>query len=363
MSKPSINILIAGGGTGGHLFPGISIAEEFLKINSSNNILFAGTDRPFEKSVLKNAGFNHKDISITGLKGMGFFYKLKTALRLPAAIIQSVFIIFRFKADLIVGVGGYSSGPVAIAAWLLRKKIVLHEQNIVPGMTNKILSRFANRIYVSFSETANHFSITTVKTTGNPVRKEILAVGQKIKDNDSPFNVLISGGSQGAHKINEAVCEAINYLNKDKQFNFVHQTGINDAEMVESAYIKSGLTHIVQPFFNDMEKQYENADLIICRAGATTIAEITAMGHSSILIPFPHAADNHQEKNARVLVNKEAAEMITEDNLNGKMLAEKIIYYSENPEQLKEIGFKAREYGKPEAAKTIVTDCYELLEG
>lgn len=362
MSNEKLNILIAGGGTGGHLFPGISIAQEFLKANSDSRILFAGTDRPFEKSILEKAGFSHKKINISGLMGMGLFNKLKTALKLPAAVIQAAFILIRFKADLIVGVGGYSSGPVAIAAWLLRKKTVLHEQNIIPGITNKILSRFADRIYVSFAETANHFSMTTVKTTGNPVRSEILAVNHSTDTMNAPFTVLISGGSQGAHTINEAVCDAISHLDKDRFF-FIHQTGINDAEKVESDYLKSGLPHTVQPFFNDMDKQYEKSDLIICRAGATTIAEITAMGHSAILIPFPFAADNHQEKNADVLVKKKAAEMITEDILTGKMLAEKISYYAEHPEKLKEMGENSRAYGKPNAAATIVNDCYELLKG
>ncbi len=363
MSKSQLNILIAGGGTGGHLFPGISIAQEFLKANNNNRILFAGTDRQFEKSVLQKAGFDHKSIKIAGLKGMGLLKKIKTAMMLPAAVIQSAFIIFRFKADLIVGVGGYSSGPVALAAWFLRKKVVLHEQNIIPGITNKILTRFADRIYVSFSETANHFSMTTVKTTGNPVRNEILAIDQNEKQSSSPFTVLISGGSQGARKVNEAVCDSLTFLDNKNEYQFIHQTGINDVEMVESTYVKEGISCTVKPFFDDMEKQYEKADLIICRAGATTIAEITSMGHKSILIPFPHAADNHQEKNGQVLVNINAAEMITEEFLNGKILADKIISYSKNPEKLTKMGQNSRKYGKPEAASTIVDDCYELLKG
>ncbi len=363
MSKSRLNILIAGGGTGGHLFPGISIAQEFLKANSNSKILFAGTDRQFEKTILQKAGFDHKSIKIAGLKGMGFLKKIKTAIMLPSAVLQSAFIIFRFKADLIVGVGGYSSGPVALAAWFLRKKIVLHEQNIIPGITNKILTRFADRIYVSFSETANHFSMTTVKTSGNPVRNEILAIEQQERKSSAPFTVLVSGGSQGAHNVNEAVCESLTFLDNKNDYQFIHQTGINDVEMVESTYVKEGVSCTVQPFFDDMEKQYEKADLIICRAGATTIAEITAMGHKSILIPFPHAADNHQEKNGQILVNKNAAEMITEDVLTGKLLADKIISYSKNPEKLATMGQNSREYGKPKAASTIVEDCYELLKG
>lgn len=363
MEHKPLNIIIAGGGTGGHLFPGISIAQEFLKINNESSILFAGTDRPFELSVLKEAGFPHKSINVGGLKGLGLLKKIKTAAMLPFAVIQSAVIIIRFGADLIVGVGGYSSGPVAIAAWILRRKIILHEQNIISGITNKILSRFAHRIYVSFSETADSFSMTTVKTSGNPVRSEILAVNIRENKTGSPFTILISGGSQGAHKINETVCEMLSLIEDKKNYHFIHQTGINDVELVEAAYIENGISCTVRPFFTDMEKQYEKADMIICRAGATTIAEITAMGHRALLIPFPHAADNHQEKNGQVLVDKNAAEMITEDVLTGKVLADKIALYSTSPEKLSELGHNSKAYGKPDAASYIANDCYELLEG
>lgn len=362
MRKHEINIVIAGGGTGGHLFPGISIAQAFLKADSGCRILFAGTDRPFEKKVLKNAGFEHKSIRISGLKGMGFLNKIKTALMLPFAIVQAIFILIGFKADLIVGVGGYSSGPVAVAAWLLRKKVILHEQNIIPGITNRILSRFASRIYVSFAETADHFSMATVKTTGNPVRNEILGVKREKQATDKAFTILISGGSQGAHAINQAICDALNYIDPHDSFHFIHQTGENDVQMMKDAYTRQGISHKVQPFFNDMEIQYEKADLIICRAGATSIAEITAMGHSSILIPFPYAADNHQVKNAEVLVKKRAAEMITEDHLNGTQIAQRIVFYANDSEKLKQMAENSKKYGRPKAAETLVNDCYKLLK-
>ncbi len=362
MSNPRLNILIAGGGTGGHLFPGISIAHAFLEANKDSRILFAGTDRPFEISVLEKAGFAHKNIKISGIKGMGLWEKIKTAILIPAAIVQSVFILWRFKADIVIGVGGYSSGPVAIAAWMMRIKVILHEQNIIPGITNKVLSRFANRIYVSFAQTANHFSITEIKTTGNPVRNEILNVKPGMEKEKSKFTILISGGSQGAHTINTAMIDAVNHIENINQFTFIHQTGVNDTEMVESGYKNKNAAAIVQPFFDDMEKQYEKADLIICRAGATTIAEVTAMGHSAVLIPFPFAADNHQVKNAQILADQNAARMITEDILDGKILADIILFYSENPEKLKEMAENSKKYGRADAAYAIVTDCYELLK-
>ncbi len=362
MSSPRLNILIAGGGTGGHLFPGISIAQAFLEANQESNILFAGTDRPFEISALKKAGFNHKNIKIAGLKGMGLRKKIKTALMLPVAICQSAIILWHFKADLVVGVGGYSSGPVAIAAWMMRKKVVLHEQNIIPGITNKVLSRFANRIYVSFTQTANHFSITEIKTTGNPVRNKILQVKPGKEREQDTFTVFISGGSQGAHSVNTAVIDALKHIKEINRFHFIHQTGVNDTELVKKAYSDNKAVCVVQPFFDDMETQYEKADLIICRAGATTIAEITAMGHSAVLIPFPYAADNHQVKNAEILADKNAAKMITEDVLDGKIIADIILFYAENPDKLNEMAENSKRYGKPDAAYTIVNDCYELLK-
>ncbi len=363
MNNPKLNIVIAGGGTGGHLFPGISIAQAFLEANNESNILFAGTDRPFELSVLEKAGFDHKSINIAGLKGMGLWRKIKTVLMLPAAVVHSALILWRFKADLVIGVGGYSSGPVALAAWMMRKKVVLHEQNIIPGITNKALSGFANRIYVSFAQTANHFSMTEIRATGNPVRNEILKITPAASGDNSVFTILISGGSQGAHSINTAMIEALDHMKDVTKFHFVHQTGINDTEMVKKGYDDKKTDAVVQPFFDDMEKQYEKADLIICRAGATTIAEITAMGHSSILIPFPYAADNHQVKNAEILAEKNAAKMITEDILDGKILADVILYYAEKPEKLKELAENSKRYGRPDAAYTIVNDCYELLKG
>lgn len=362
MADKPVNILIAGGGTGGHLFPGIAIAQTFLERDPETGILFVGTDRPFEKNILSRTGFDHKSVNTSGLKGMGLWAKLKSAMKIPGAVFQAALMILRFKPSVIIGVGGYSSGPVALAAWFLRKKVTLHEQNSLAGITNKILARFADRIYVSFPDSISDFPERKVLVTGNPVRKEILELNEnRNRPDEKPFTVLVAGGSQGAHSINMAVCDALKHLDSNDTFCFIHQSGEQDELVVRNQYESSGFEFTVKPFFSDMHLQYARADLIICRAGATTIAEITAIGHSAILIPYPHAADNHQETNALSLVTIGAAEMITEDLLTGSRLAEKIKLYRENRGLLSSLSEKSKAWGKPDAAAVIVDDCYRLI--
>jgi UDP-N-acetylglucosamine--N-acetylmuramyl-(pentapeptide) pyrophosphoryl-undecaprenol N-acetylglucosamine transferase len=361
MKNHRLNILIAGGGTGGHLFPGIAIARAFMTRNPENRILFVGTDRPFERRILSEEGFEHQAIRAAGIKGMGLLSKVRSLLKVPVALFQSSWIILCFKPHIIIGVGGYSSGPVALAAFLMGKTIVLHEQNILPGITNRIVSRFARRIHVSFEESLGFFPENKVLLTGNPVRQSILSA----KNNPSPgnrFTVLVSGGSQGAHRVNMALVDALNHLDDPAAWHFIHQTGDRDVSMVNDAYRSKGISAQVQAFFNDMDVQYGKTNLIIGRAGATSLAEITSIGLAAILIPFPFAADNHQVKNALSLAGKGAAEMITEDELDGKSLADRLMFYRNNPDDLKKISERSAALGKPLAASAIVDDCYELLE-
>lgn len=363
----ALRMVIAGGGTGGHLFPGIAIAQEFLGRNAENSVLFVGTEKPFEISILSEAGFNHRSITAEGVKGRGMWNQVVSVSKIPKGIFESILILKRFKPALVVGVGGYSAGPLVIGAWLLGIKIVLHEQNILPGITNRILSRFADRIYVSFRETQTGLNPKKTRFTGNPVRKEIL---QYVKDRENnyisdsmqgrPLNVLILGGSQGAHSINMALLEAVKYMENKSAFFIVHQTGAHDETMVKDAYERYGITGKVQAFFNDMGRQYQNADLIICRAGATTVSEIKASGKAAIFIPFPFAADNHQVLNARSLQKAGAAEMVLEKDLNGKILADRIHYYASRPDALHQMASKAGRLGQVDAAGTIVDDCYRL---
>ena len=364
----ALRVVIAGGGTGGHLFPGIAIAQEFLAKNAESNVLFVGTGKPFETSILSETGFTHKRITAEGFKGRGVWHQLVSILKVPKGIIESISILKDFKPHIVIGVGGYSAGPLVMGARLLGIKIVLHEQNILPGITNRILSRFADRIYVSFAETIMGVTPKKIRFTGNPVRKEIVRCAETLRHADiqaskkeKKFMILILGGSQGAHSINMALLEALEYLENRENIFLVHQTGAQDETQVKQRYDKYGIENDTRTFFKDMARQYQNADLIICRAGATTVAEIIAMGKGVIFIPFPFAADNHQVLNARSIEKAGGAEMILEKDLSGKVLAERIDYYIQRPEELQQMALRSRDLGRVDAAAIIVNDCYDLI--
>ncbi len=364
----ALRIVVAGGGTGGHLFPGIAIAKEFMARNSATRILFVSTGNTLEKSVLSGAGFELRCIPVAGIKGRGIWNQIKAILKIPAGIWSARRILKKFSPDLTIGLGSYSAGPVVIGAWLSRIPIAIHEQNILPGITNRILSRFADRIYISFENTRSGMDPQKVRWTGNPVRPDLLesaAHPENATAQDTAhgrFTVLIIGGSQGAHRINMAIIEALDHLRNKERLHFVHQTGEADEQSVTDAYRDKAVSAEAQAFFADMARQYGQADLIICRAGATTVAEITALGKAAIFIPFPYAADNHQMLNAADLSSDGAAEIIIEKDLNAKMLGEKIENYMDQPQALKDMAARARRFGKPDAAKNIVDDCYRLLK-
>ncbi len=360
-----LRIVIAGGGTGGHLFPGIAIAQEFQNRNSETQIIFVSTGNRLEKAVLAKAGFKLQTIPAGGIKGRGLWNQAVSALKIPAGILESSRILKNFSPDLAIGLGSYSAGPVIIGAWLRRIPIAIQEQNILPGITNRILARFADRIYISFEHTQNRWDSPKVKWTGNPVRRELLAYagGRAKKDQTDRqlFTVLIIGGSQGAHRINTAVLEALELLQEKDQLQFVHQTGTADEPAIREGYRRHQVKCTVQPFFDNMAELYNRADLLICRAGATTVAEITALGKAAIFIPFPFAADDHQVLNAGSLADAGAAELIVEKDLDGRILSEKLAYYLAHPSALEAMAAKARRFGHPDAAANIVDDCYQLL--
>ena len=368
-SDDGLRIVITGGVTGGHLFPGVALAEEFLSRDPRNQVRFMSIGNALERNVLGRKGFDLAPVEAIGIKGKGIFNLVRSISKLPGGLWRSIQLLREFDPHIVVCVGSFAAGPATFGAWLLRKKIVLCEQNILPGITNRILSRFADRIYVSFEDTGQKFDPTKVRYFGNPIRSEMLA-GLKEKTGSSapaagpgPFTILIAGGSQGAHSINMSVIEALSLMENKEHYRFVHQTGRQDENMVRHAYELYGGNALVQAFFDDMAQQYDQADLVICRSGATTVAELTAMGKPAIFIPFPHAADNHQFLNARSLVMAGAADMISEPDLTGKLLAEKITHYATNREVLADVAQKARLFGHPEASGRIVNDCYELLKG
>ena len=365
MDTKALRIIIAGGGTGGHLFPGIAIAQEFISRAPGVEVIFVGTDRVFEKSILSENGFRHRSISAEGIKGRTLWRKLFSMFKLPKGILESLWILITFRPNLVVGVGGYSAGPVVISAWLLRVKRVVHEQNVLPGVTNRVLSRFSDCIFVSFEQTEQYFKRYRTMVTGNPIRAEILKAAKEPKPSSNgqkPFSVFIVGGSQGAHSINMAMMDALGHLKNREHYHFIHQTGSEDESMMKARYQDDGFQATVQSFFNDMAARLQQADLIICRAGATTVAEITALGKAAIFIPYPYAADNHQMLNAKDLETSGAAELISEQHLSGTGLAEKIEFYASHPSHLHRMEKKAKGLGRPQAAKHIVDECLRILK-
>jgi UDP-N-acetylglucosamine--N-acetylmuramyl-(pentapeptide) pyrophosphoryl-undecaprenol N-acetylglucosamine transferase len=359
-----LRVLITGGGTGGHLFPGVAIAREFQRRDPAAAILFVGTGRPLEAKVLPAAGIRQAVVTVRGLKGMGLWHKLRTLLRLPLSVVQAAGIVWRFAPRAVIGVGGYAAGPVCLAAYLLGKPVFLQEQNLLPGITNRLLARCARRIYLTFADSEEHFPPHKTRLTGNPVREAILQIALGVeapRHPQAPFTVLIMGGSQGAHGINAAVMEMLAAEGAWREFSFMHQTGADDREAVRRAYAAAGVAAEVEAFFDDMARRYNAADLVICRAGATTVAELTCVGRAAIFVPFPHAADNHQERNAETLVAAGAAEMIREAELNGARLGERLTFYRDHPVQLAHMASSSRRQGRPRAAAAIVEDILSMV--
>jgi len=356
--KP-FHMIIAGGGTGGHLFPGIAVAEAVKEINPINQILFLGTDRPLEQKILSQTPFPHKTIPAGGLKGLTLKTKLESLLQIPLGILKAIRIYNEFNPHIVLGVGGYVSAPCLLAANLMGIPTVLQEQNSIPGMTNRILAKTADRIYVSFPRTQSMFMPKKTVYSGNPVRKSIVDATQKHPQKTNDFTVFIVGGSQGSSAINKAIVEALPHL-ANQNLSFIHQSGSDDETWLIESYKKHYMKADVRSFFHDMTTHYQKSDLVICRAGATTVAELSIIGKPAIFIPFPHAADNHQVKNAQAVVDAGGAEMIIEDQLSGSLLAERIRFFANNSGALETIHHKSLAFSRPDAAYQIARGCYEL---
>jgi len=368
-----VRLLIAGGGTGGHLFPGIAVAEEFLSRDPANEVLFVGTERGVEAKVLPRLGYRLELISASGIRGKGGGGLLKGAALFLYSYSQSRRILRAFAPDLVLGVGGYASAPVLMAARGMLIPRFVHEQNAYPGMANKILSRFAAEAYISLEESARFFPKSKTVLTGNPLRRQILEVVVAANDSSGTaaetggsergrFHLLVFGGSLGAHSINLAMAGAAPLLAELRdRITITHQTGEKDRDEVAAAYAAAGMTAEVYPFIDDMAAAYRAADLVICRAGATTIAEVTACGKPCLFIPYPHAVDDHQRRNAEALLKKGAGEMLLERELSPAQLAATIGSFLDNPEQLARIGANARGLGRLDAGRVIVDRMLNII--
>ena len=304
MSNPSMNdqqpirFLITGGGTGGHLFPAVATAERMCARVPGTEVLFIGTRRRLDKTHLERYGFSVKTIHSYGLKGKNLPALLKALAMLPVSLIEAGYHILRFKPGVVCGVGGYVTGPVIGAARLLGKPTIIHEQNSVPGLANRKLGAFVERICLSLPDTLGMFPASKTTLTGNPVRNAIVEASLARNEHDGRIKtILVLGGSQGARAVNQLVVEAFTTdADLAADYHLIHQTGREDESTVQSSYDKAGLKAEVSAFFDDMADVYKRADLVVSRAGATTLAELAVMGLPAILIPYPYAADNHQEK-------------------------------------------------------------------
>lgn len=359
-----MKVLIAGGGTGGHLYPGVALAEEVTTRKKGNQVLFVGTRRGIEARVVPNLGFSIEYIDVVGLKGKGLVGRLQGFARLPRALFESMRILRAFQPDIAVGVGGYASGPALLAAWLLRIPAVVLEQNTVPGITNRILSRFATSVFVTFESSRAYFPKRKVQALGNPIRRQLLDnfLRSTVEPNGR-FNLLVLGGSQGAHALNLRMVEAASHLaSAGENLRVVHQTGAQDEELVRRGYAELGFDAEVHPFIENMSEAYRRADLVVCRAGATTLSEVTVSKKPAILVPYPYAADNHQELNAKAMVDAGAAILLVERGLDGRRLADEILGLYRDRERLSRMEQAASRAGRPEAAREIIDACAELVK-
>ena len=352
-----MRVIFAGGGTGGHLFPGLAVARELQQRDAMTEILFVGTEQGIEARVLPREGFRLETIPVRGLKGRGIRGLLDAAWGIPAGLLRSLTIIRNFRPDVIIGLGGYASGPLLLAGKLRGLRCAIMEQNLRPGFTNKFLARFVDRVFTSYRESRAYFSGRQVLETGNPVRwRKLPAVKSSEK-----FVLLIFGGSAGAHRLNLAVVDAMHRLTDlAGGLQVIHQTGQADFAAIKTVYDSLPFAVEVLPFIEKMDEAYARADLVVCRAGATTVAELTAFGKAAILVPYPYAIYDHQRLNAQALQARGAAEMILDQQLSGELLAGRLRALVLDRGRVERMAAEARALGRPEAATRIVEECYRL---
>ncbi len=354
-----MKVLFAAGGTGGHIFPAIAVANEVLRRDEASEVLFVGTARGLETRIVPEAGFQLSLINSAGLKNVGFVGKVKGLSVLPKSFIEARQIIRQFRPHVVVGAGGYVSGPVLLMAAIMGVPTLVMDSNALPGFTNRQLARFVDKAALTFEASLPYFGKKGV-VTGNPVRKEFFEVPPK--ERSEVAHLLIFGGSQGARAINNAMTDALPHLAELKdRLTITHQTGESDFEKIRELYSRSDFPMAdVRPFIANMFEEFARADLVICRAGATTCAELAAAGKASTMIPLPTAADDHQRKNAEALEEGGAAKMLLQADLNGEKLAELIRTTIGDDETLSTMEAAARAMGRADAAERTADLIEEL---
>ncbi|MEA3363001.1 MAG: undecaprenyldiphospho-muramoylpentapeptide beta-N-acetylglucosaminyltransferase [Thermodesulfobacteriota bacterium] len=355
-----MRLLLAGGGTGGHLFPAVALAQLLLKQDETAAVQFVGTKRGLEQRLLPKLGLPLATVDMVGVVGRGWRGRIELVPKLIKSLIQAKIILRNFKPDLVIGVGGYASVPVLLIAKMTGVPYLIHEQNAIPGLSNRLFGRWAKSICLSFSESGSGFDRSKTVVTGNPLRQGLESVAEEMSQRGK---LLIFGGSRGARAINQAVIEMLPFLIEwEQRPEILHQTGEEDLLQVQQAYRNAGFNpEQVVPFIDDMASAYRQASLVICRAGATTLAELTACGRAAILIPFPSAAGDHQTANAKALENVGAAISLPQSELVPESLARLVKNLLADRQTLQRMGEQGRQLNFPGAAERILNECRCLL--
>jgi UDP-N-acetylglucosamine--N-acetylmuramyl-(pentapeptide) pyrophosphoryl-undecaprenol N-acetylglucosamine transferase len=349
-------VLIMAGGTGGHVFPALAVADELRARGVP--VVWLGTRSGIEARVVKQAGYQIEWLSITGLRGKNMATLLLAPFRLVIACAQAFRVLWQRKPGAVLGMGGFTAGPGGLMAWLLRRPLIIHEQNAVAGMTNRILAHFAGQVLEAFPHTFSGKAMVV----GNPVRKEIQQLSDpqmRIGKHKDALRILVIGGSLGAQRLNEIVPEAISHIVGDARPDILHQTGLAKLEMTRELYQRHGVDARIETFIDDMAKAYGWADLVICRAGAMTVFELAAAGVGSILIPYPYAVDDHQTANAEYLASVGAAIVKQQHELTSEWLSDTVIRMNQHRDTLVKMAAAARSMAKPKAASEVADCCIQ----
>uniref|UniRef100_A0A832I220 UDP-N-acetylglucosamine--N-acetylmuramyl-(pentapeptide) pyrophosphoryl-undecaprenol N-acetylglucosamine transferase n=1 Tax=Eiseniibacteriota bacterium TaxID=2212470 RepID=A0A832I220_UNCEI len=364
-----MRVLIAGGGTGGHVYPGVAVAEELKRRHADTEVLFVGSRRGLEASAVPEAGFAIRFVLTRGLPRRAWWRWPGAVLANVVGFVQSLWIVATWRPGVVLGTGGYVSGPVALAAWVLRRPLVIQEQNSIPGLANRWLGRIADEVHLSFVEARSYFARKdNLKVSGNPVRAHILSGDREQALREFGLEpgrptVFVFGGSRGARRINEGALDAMRRLKGRVDVQFILQTGREDYERAKAEVERDGLPARVVPFLQRIHMAYAAADLVVCRSGAMTLAEIAVCGTPAILVPYPHAAHNHQVVNASNLVDRGAAAMILDRDLTGERLAKEIAHWLADRPGLSRLSANARLFARPDAAQRIARSLERLAAG
>ncbi len=352
-------VLIVAGGTGGHVFPALAVADTLVRDRMP--VTWLGTPRGLEARVVPAAGHQLECVRVRGLRGNGLAGWLLAPLMITRALIEALVIIRRHRPSVMLGMGGYVAGPAGLAAWLSRVPLVIHEQNAIAGLTNRLLCRLASRVLTGLNAPMN--TRTPVEFVGNPVRAAIAEVpppALRYRTRKGPARILVIGGSLGALTLNRRVPEALALIPEAERPQVLHQAGSKTLEQARRAYTEAGVEADVCEFIDDMGKAYAECDLVICRSGALTVSELAAAGVPAILVPYPHAVDDHQSANAAFLTSVGAAEQRADAELSAEWLAQRLQHLLADRQRLQTMAEAARDLGRPSAAERVAQICREV---